>query len=268
MIDKKINFLAYSGHKNIINIFIYIVQLFICFAASASELLINDNFDNGKWSEFWGTERPFNYSINIIKDFEKEGGIARFEWRKSDIDDTRKTKGTELKTISFPGSPPLEIGFRFFLDVDTQQNSDKPLILMQIHSVPDFDKGEQWRNPISTLTYRNGELYYDYRSSKEVVTKSINNKWVYDNEGKIILPKLKIGVWNQILIQQRFDYTDKLTGSINIIFNGENFSANNINVGFNDRKGPTFKFGIYCPRSFDSEKVIVYFDDVKLSKLH
>lgn len=268
MIDKKINFLAYFSHKYIFNFLISIAQLSICFTTSASELLINDNFDNSKWSEFWGTERPFDYSINIVKDFEKEGGIAKFEWRKSDADDTRKTKGAELKTTSFPGSPPLEIEFRFFIDADTQISSDKPLILMQIHSVPDFDKGEQWRNPISTLTYRNSELYYDYRSSKDVVTKSSNNKWVYDNEGKILLPELKKGEWNHILIKQHFDYTEKLSGSINIIFNGKNYSANNINVGFNDKKGPTFKFGIYCPRSFDSEKVIIYFDDVKLSKLY
>lgn len=268
MIYKKNNHQAYFGPKYNLFISIYLLQMFISFNSSASEILISDNFDNGHWSKFWGVEKPFNYSINIVQDFEKKGGIAKFEWRRIDIDDSRKTKGAELKTISFPGSPPLEIEFKFFLDVHVQKESDKPLILMQIHSVPDFNKGEKWRNPISTLTYRNNELYYDYRSSKEIVTKSNNNKWVYDSEGKILLSKPKLGVWNHILIQQRFDYTDKLDGSINIIFNGENFFAKNISVGFNDIKGPTFKFGIYCPRSFDAEKVIVYFDDVKLSKLH
>ena len=36
---------------------------------SASELVIEDSFDDGKWSEFWGIEKPFDYSISIVEDF-------------------------------------------------------------------------------------------------------------------------------------------------------------------------------------------------------
>lgn len=233
---------------------------------SASELVIEDSFDDGKWSEFWGIEKPFDYSISIVEDFLETGGKVKFEWRKVDWDGTRKTKGAELKTTPFQGISALVIKFRFLIDDNILQTSEKPLILMQVHSVPDFDKGEKWRHPISALTYQNGELYYRYRSSKEIVTRSKNKKWQYDNEDRITLTKPKIGSWNHILIQQKFDYTENRTGSINIEFNGDSFSAENISVGFNDAQGPTFKFGIYCPQSYESDRIIVYFDDISLSK--
>ena len=134
---------------------------------------------------------------------------------------------------------------------------------MQLHSIPDIGMGESWRNPVTSLVYRNGELSYTFRRSKMEVTSGRKGKWEFDDENKIILGKpIAIG-WNHISIDHVFDVFGN-SGSIVIDFNGARQEVRNIGLGYNDRSGPFFKFGIYAPGKPNLNKILIMFDDVNI----
>jgi hypothetical protein len=220
-------------------------------------------FEDGTWESFWIPEATFDYSISIAKNPLEEGKSARFEWRKSDWNGSRNTKGTELKSRPFPKLKHQTISFRVYMDEDLAPPSSKPLIIMQYHSMPDFKAGEYWRKPATSLVYQDGKMKYTYRSSSELVTPSVDGKPQYDSEGEIELPPPINRAWNTFKITQQFDFSGK-TGMIRVEMNKKAYSVKNISLGFNDAQGPFVKYGIYCPQSYTNERVVLFFDDISL----
>jgi hypothetical protein len=208
----------------------------------------------------WLKEEPFSYSIKRIADGQN-GDYYQFEWRKSDWDGKRRTKGTELKSVPMPGHIDQWTAFSVYLPSKSFVGDTKFTIIMQYHGIPDFDLGEGWRNPVTDLIVRDGLLQYDYRASEEQVTPRKGNEWVYSNKGSIKLGAPKFDAWNEIVLHQKFDYH---AGSIKIWVNGVEFEQTNVGVGFNDKQGMFFKFGLYCPQKSDKPVKIVRFKNVRL----
>ncbi len=229
---------------------------------ATSLVVIHDDFELGERSSEWRAEAPFPYSINVVEAPDKAGKAVKFEWRKQDWNGHRHTKGAELKTASFPEMPEQTLEMSFYIDEKLMPESRKPVIIMQYHSIPDIGAGEQWRTPVTSLIYQNGELTYSYRNSKSKITAGTKGDWQYDSSGSIPLGKPKQG-WNQLRLHQRFDVFGN-NGLIEIALNDQTFTAPNISVGYNDKKGPYLKFGLYCPQSSDHEKISIFFDDISL----
>jgi len=237
--------------------------LLISCALVQSTAVTQYTFEDSAWESFWTPEEAFDYSISVTKSPLEEGKSARFEWRKSDWNGSRNTKGTELKSRPFPNLKHQTISFRVYMDEDLAPSSSKPLIIMQYHSMPDFKAGESWRKPATSLVYQDGKIKYTYRSSSELVTPSEAGKPKYDSEGEIELGTPINRAWNTFKITQRFDFSGK-TGMIRVEMNKKAYSVKNISLGFNDAKGPFVKYGIYCPQSYTSEKVVLFIDDIRL----
>lgn len=233
--------------------------------ANAAEVVIDD-FESGILERLWEIEKASDDAITIVQNPQGIGNVVRFNWEKNAWDGTRKTKSAELKKGPFPGMPALDIRMRIFLEKNLAITSNKPVIIMQIHSVPDFALGETYRHPVSALLLRNGHIFYSYRSSRPMVTPMFKGKWKYDSEEEVDLGAPNWGQWNSFQLQQHFDFKEEPKGSIKIILNDKAISINDLAVGFNDKQGPYFKFGVYCPQSFEQD-VAVYFDDVSVTTL-
>lgn len=249
---------------------VYGVALFLLYASiisgcttTHSSTIVEDDFEGPGPSPYWRAEAPFDYSIRQIRNPVGDGHALQFEWRKEDWDGTRRTKGTELKSPLFQHMPPQTLSMRIYFDEGLTPAGKTPIILMQYHSVPDLKDGEQWRHPITALVYQNGDLSYSYRNSRQAITPGQNGRWQYDHEGLIKLGKPLSGQWNNLEIRQTFDVQGS-NGRIDIRFNGNTFSAKNISLGYNDKKGPYLKFGVYCPQSSKHSKILVIFDNIHL----
>lgn len=209
----------------------------------------------------WLKETPFSYSLKEIVG--ADGGVIyAFEWHRSDMTSERSTKGVELKTKPMPGLKTQWAFMQFYVDSESFYNDSKTTIIMQYHSVPDYDLGEGWRNPITSLVVRNGGIQYDFRSSKEEVTPGVKGAWQYSSKGSIFLGRPFVGAWNTIVFKQVFGFDN--SGSIYIYLNGKEFLREGIGLGFNDRRGAFLKFGIYCPGGSDHENKHIMFRRVGL----
>lgn len=202
----------------------------------------------------WLAERPFSYSVHGSERTE-----YRFEWRRDDWDGTRRAKGTELKTKPMTGPRRQQVSFDFWVDADDYVGDSKLAIIMQYHSYPDENLGEGWRNPISSLLIRDGLLQYDYRSSVEQVTPKVGGKYQYSSFKAIKLGAPRWGAWNSIRLEQRFDPSN---GLVEILLNGKRVSVDPARIGFNDRRGPFLKFGLYCPGGSDKPQKVIRFRNV------
>ena len=96
----------------------------------------------------------------MVEDPAGQGKSLRFEWREADYKGNRKTKGAELRTPKFSPTEEQWLGFRIYFDREEFGPDTQPVIIMQYHGSPDFDEGEDWRNPVTALSYRDGELSY------------------------------------------------------------------------------------------------------------
>jgi len=226
----------------------------------------------------WLREAPFDYSIrsisgpdvptslraNAVGDHsaaESQSPIYDFEWRKSDWNGRRSTKGTELKTRPMPWMKEQWARLSFFADAKYFSGDKQFAIIMQYHSVPDVELGEEWRNPVSSLVIRGDNLQYDYRSSVEQVTPKDEKGFKYTGKGTIQLGRVRFNEWNNIIFHQSFDTR---SGSIKIWLNGQVFEREHVGIGYNDKHGMFLKFGLYCPAGSDLDVKRISFRDVKI----
>lgn len=226
----------------------------------------------------WLREAPFGYSIrsssapSISPKLrssaagdrgapDSRSSIYEFEWRKSDWNGKRSGKGTELKTRPMPWMKEQWARLSFFADAKYFSGDTRFAIIMQYHSVPDVDLGEQWRNPVSSLVIRGNNLQYDYRSSVERVTPKDENGFNYTGKGTIQLGQVRFNEWNEIIFHQTFDTR---SGNIKIWLNGQVFERNNVGIGYNDKHGMFLKFGLYCPANSDLDVKRISFRDVEI----
>ncbi|HEL4234371.1 heparin lyase I family protein [Nocardiopsis yanglingensis] len=215
-------------------------------------------------------EAPFSYSIKTTPSLRAAGsGNASdagsgttydFDWRMADWDGTRATKGTELRTKPMPWLKEQWLSFKFFADEKYFAGDSRFSIILQYHSMPDIDLGEEWRNPVSSFVIRGRNIQYDYRSSSERVTPKDASGFIYTNKGTVQLGAVRFGQWNEVVVHQTFDYYN---GHIKIWMNGKAFEQTG-GIGFNDRRGLFVKFGLYCPERSDLAEKRISFRDVRM----
>lgn len=229
------------------------------------ELLNSEDFESGGWDEdFWHPNWCyFNYSCQNIANPTGSGRVFRAEYRPDNCTEDRVTMGDELATRVIEYDEQW-FGFRIFFDEQKFGFDSQPMILLQHHGRPDFDLGENWRNPVTALEYRYGELTLTYRGSAERVTPQENGQWIYSDSGIISLGKVKMNSWNNFVIHTVWDSTGN-SGLIEIWHDGIHHQLKNINISYNDAKRPYLLFGQYNWRCASDDPIrISYYDDVIL----
>lgn len=244
-----------------VNIFL----LFLVLSNSAAytqrrHLLIEDNFESGNKNEYWKEELHFPYAGAIVNSPTGNGKVFRFEWRKADYDKTNKTKHAELRSPWLTENKEQWVGFSCYFPSNTMAVDSSPVIIMQYHDVPDRELGEDWRNPVIALSLRNHTLNISYRGDSPPLT--VMGK--YETSESLSLGAIVNDQWIHFVFHVKFDAFGK--GLLEAWVNGEQkTSRKNIQLGFNDKNGSYFKFGMYYYEGRSAYNRTSYcYDDVRI----
>jgi len=132
-------------------------------------------------------------------------------------------------------------GFSIFLPKDYVTDNIWEIVA-QWHGVPDFDIGENWRNPVMALSTNGGKWtllnrWDAKRNTFEGGKKSYGGTEIYD------FGLYETEVWADWVIHVKWSYQPD--GILEVWKNGEKVVDQKGPNTFNDAKGPYFKMGIY-----------------------
>jgi hypothetical protein len=158
--------------------------------------------------------------------------------------DRHKDKVSYRTEVSGPGSKvggEYWYGFSIFLPEDYVTDSIWEIVA-QWHGVPDFDIGEDWRNPVMALSTNGGKWsllnrWDAKRNTFESGKKSYGGTKRYD------FGPYETEVWTDWVIHVKWSYQND--GILEIWKDGEKVVDQKGPNTFNDAKGPYFKMGIY-----------------------
>lgn len=224
---------------------------------------LDSNFEDHTIDDRWLREASFPYSLQTVAEGGTNNHMLRFEWRRADADGTRPTLGSELKTAPLGNRKQITVEFDVYIADHLLPPNSGPVVLMQLHSPPDFDLGEQWRQPVTSLYYQSGTLLYTWRASAETVTPGKPKQWNYSNEGALKLGEPRRNAWNHFRLEHRFDYAGD-SGLVVVEVNGIRHEQTGTQIGYNDARGPYLKLGLYCPGSTPEPRLVSYVDNIRL----
>jgi len=199
-------------------------------------------FEDGDLSG-WTQELAHDYSCEVVTAPVRCGKYAaRFEIRQGDSPPgvvNYRAELHELLDYRAPMGSTAWYGFSTFIPSDWV-DLDNRAVIAQWHATPDLFKGEVWRSPPLAVRYRKGAMYVTARWSAEAVQKKNDapQKELYRHPGA--WPK---GRWRDWVFQVRWSY--KSDGLVNAWLDGKQVIKYAGPVGYNDRDGPWFKWGIY-----------------------
>ncbi len=188
----------------------------------------------------------------------------RFEHRKGDYDGSRETKGAELKTVErtpFKQANEFWYGFKVYFPEDGMRTDVSPEIIAQWHGRPDFDEGEDWRNPIALLDVRRDDMVFSCAYSPKRVNVNEEKK----QEVEVSLGKVPKNRWVSFVFHIKFDPFGE--GVVEMWQDGESvLSRRGVGCGYNDELAPYFKYGFYkySNRQSDHSSRVIFFDDVRV----
>jgi hypothetical protein len=158
--------------------------------------------------------------------------------------DRRKDRVAYRTEVSGPHSDVGKeywYGFSIFLPQDYQPDRIWEIVA-QWHGVPDFDVGENWRNPVMALSTTNGR--WDWVSRWDAKRNTFaGGKRKYGGTQKYDLGAYQRGIWTDWVIHVKWSYGSD--GILEVWKNGEKVIDQNGPNAFNDQRGPFFKMGLY-----------------------
>lgn len=237
------------------------VLLLTSFAAAAPEKL-EVGFEDGKVPEVFVVKAPKDYSIQVQSEVVRKGKFAaRFEIRKGDaFQDGSAHEGfrSELKDryrATRGGEDWYSISFYLPKDFPIHGNR---LVIGQWNAEPDDEAEEALgRSPPLSQRFINGE--FRVQLYKEPITVKL------PLAGRKILfrtKKLELGKWHDFVYHVRWSH--KKDGFVKAWMNGKPIVDYNGPVGYDDKRGPYFKFGLY--RDDVPETYVAYFDEYRRGK--
>jgi hypothetical protein len=132
-------------------------------------------------------------------------------------------------------------GFSIFLPKDYVTDNIWEIVA-QWHGSPDFDIGENWRNPVMALSTNGGKWTLLNRWDAKRNTFE-SGKREYGGTKRYDFGAYKTEVWTDWVIHVKWSYQDD--GILEIWKGGEKVVDQKGPNTFNDAKGPYFKMGIY-----------------------
>ncbi len=157
-------------------------------------------------------------------------------------------------------------GFSILLPEDYQPDGIWEIVA-QWHGVPDFDIGEDWRNPVMALSTTGGRWGWvsrwdAKRNTFESGTRQYGGTQHYD------LGPYRKGVWTDWVVHVKWSYGRD--GFLRVWKDGVEVVDQNGPNAFNDERGPYFKMGLYkgwadADRPSDAvSRRILYHDEFRM----
>ena len=184
--------------------------------------------------------------------------------------DRHKDKVAYRTEVSGPGSNVGKenwYGFSIFLPVDYAVDNIWEIVA-QWHGVPDFDKGEDWRNPVMALSTNGGKWGLVTRWDAKVNTFE-GGRRKYGGTKTYDLGKYRRDVWTDWVVHVKWSYG--VDGLLEVWRDGKNVVTQKGPNAFNDKKGPYFKMGLYKgwkdpKRDSDAvSKRLLYHDEFRMA---
>lgn len=132
-------------------------------------------------------------------------------------------------------------GFSILLPEDYQPDRIWEIVA-QWHGVPDFDIGENWRNPVMALSTTSGHWSWVSRWDAKRNTFE-GGKRQYGGTSNYDLGPYQRGVWTDWVIHVKWSYGPD--GLLQVWKDGDKVIDQDGPNAFNDERGPFFKMGLY-----------------------
>jgi hypothetical protein len=211
-----------------------IVSLKVCRRAHLTAHL---DFESGDFSG-WVRKFAASYSGEIASNPVRRGRhAARFELRAGD--DTGDGVRAEVKEMyCAPLGRDIWYSFSTFIPSDFPI-VDTPAVITQWHASEDPGEKAAARSPVLAHRYANGDLVIDIRFCSQRTQRA------NDGTRRILFEQKNFskGAWHDFLYRIRWSYLSD--GLVDCWLDGIQIINYKGSIGYNDGKGPYFKFGLY-----------------------
>lgn len=230
-----------------------LVGLIVAVALNHARQSARLDFESGRFSG-WRLKLLAPHSGRIVTNPVRRGRYAaRFELRAGD--DTGDGVRAELKE-GYNAPLGREIWYSFSTLVPRDfPIADSRTVITQWHAEEDPGEAIAARSPVLAHRYDGRSLVIDIRYSS-AKTQQANDgmaRILYEQEG------FARGVWHDFLYRVR--WSDKPDGLVECWLDGERVINYSGPVGYNDVRGPYFKFGLY--HHIGDRPLVVYHDEYR-----
>ncbi|HYD32175.1 MAG TPA: heparin lyase I family protein [Azospirillaceae bacterium] len=162
-------------------------------------------------------------------------------------------------------------GLKTYMPADWEKDSSNEIIT-QWHEIPDWGRGEGWRNPpvaLQIVPTSDGDAHFQVRvrHDSDPVTKSGS----YDSDKVYDLGSIKgaIGKWTDWVWDVTWAHDDR--GQLTLFRDGKKvLDLPNSGNMYNDEKGPYFKLGEYkwawqSDKDTGADSRTLYYDDIRVA---
>ncbi|WP_193745697.1 polysaccharide lyase [Desulfocurvibacter africanus] len=175
--------------------------------------------------------------------------------------------------LTFQGVHSFRIGHEYWLGMSVFLPEDWAVdysaeIVAQIHSWPDKDLGEEWRNPPIALYVTGEQWIMRIRADKSTLTRKGNGQWRYtlDKTFEHLAP-IRRGQWTDWVFHIKYHYDS--TGLLEAWADGKKVVEHRGPVTQNDKAGGFLKIGLYKwdwrnSRTATSRRAL-YIDEVRIA---
>lgn len=183
----------------------------------------------------------------------------------------KQTSKVNYRTeVSIPGNAKFEEHYWYSFDLylpKTHVTDNVWEIVAQWHAVPDFNLGEDWRNPVLALLTTNGQWSINSIWDSKANTFE-SGKRTYDGQINWPLGTYEKGKWVNWVFHIKWSYDGD--GLIEVWKDGKLVLSERGPNSFNDKLGPYFKFGIYKGWKINElskgvKERTIFFDNIKIA---
>jgi hypothetical protein len=207
----------------------------------------------------WVLQSPGKpYSIEIASDMKKNGEDSlRFELRSGErwVDQFfLRTFRAEIATKEFPPAGSAKwYSFSVFFPTNFTIEDNRLVFAQWKEKEAFLGKG---LSPSLAFRFVNGKFSITLRHSDETVIRDAD---AVPSESLFKKSNFSLGQWHDFVVQAKWSYKDD--GFVNIWWNGKQIVEYHGPVGYDEKLGPQFKFGLY--RDATEAIYIAYFNHVK-----
>lgn len=209
-------------------------------ASAAGPEAVTKGFESGDL-EGWSQELAGPWSAVVVDEARCGRHAVRFEIRTGDAPEASTGFRAELHELLdhiAPVGSERWVAFSTLIP-ESWPDLDNRTVIAQWHATPDLLDGEVWRSPPLAVRYVGGELTVTARASAEPV--QLEN----DAPEEVLYrhPDLEKGVWHDWIFHIVWSWEED--GLVEAWLDGEPVISRDGPVGYNDRVGTWFKWGIY-----------------------
>jgi hypothetical protein len=233
----------------------------VCYAQEQSSDNFYTSFDDGTypgWKINWNAGKSWSltFPISPVRLGER---CARFDLRKSDNDNRSELARGKVK-------PRSEHWYAFSFYVEKGDHVSG--VIGQWHGSPDFDLGEDWRNPLLSLRIEDEPESINVKLWNKWAAEPVNNNKNCDGELWEDFGRIPKGEWTDWVFHIKWSWgTD---GLVEVWKNRKQVFRRIGPNCYKDRREPYLKIGVYNssfkrkPEEFPYDTMTIYWDEVRM----